>query len=240
MDFKEETSGITFLDYNQNDSADGGYHDVCSSLLTQIRHVEMKYKDQLEGLKIRQQKLKSDIADDIRGAIICVLLILGLIGLTKFMEMIGGSGFIAIIYVFIKILLPAIAFVVLLIILPTFLRRLDLNIRNNHIMNERFDDEIILDRNVITFKQEERYIRERLREIRQVREEHRNVEAAYVGRFDEEWDETIMDDVARLRKASVYREYYACGLKKDSAVKQAWIAVVICFIFIFGALILLA
>ena len=44
-----ETDGITFLDYNGNDTADGGYHDVCNSLLQQIKHVEMKYKDQLAG-----------------------------------------------------------------------------------------------------------------------------------------------------------------------------------------------
>ena len=99
MDIRE-TDGITFLDYNGNDTADGGYHDVCNSLLQQIKHVEMKYKDQLAGLKLRKQKLKESIADDVRASIICLLIIAGLVGFTKFLELVRWSGIFAIIYVF--------------------------------------------------------------------------------------------------------------------------------------------
>ncbi len=239
MDIRE-TDGITFLDYNGNDTADGGYHDVCNSLLQQIKHVEMKYKDQLAGLKLRKQKLKESIADDVRASIICLLIIAGLVGFTKFLELVRWSGIFAIIYVFIKLLLPASAVVILFFFLPVYLRRLDLNIRNNHIMNERFDDEILLGRDVVTFKQEERHIKDRLREINLAREEHDKVEESYLGRFDEEWDDVILEDVSRLRKVSVYRELYARGIKKDSGVKQAWIGVTVCLLAMFGAVILLA
>lgn len=43
------------------------------------------------------------------------------------------------------------------------------------------------------------------------------------GQYDEEWDDRMQSDVDRLRKASVFREYYAHGVKKESAIKQAFI-----------------
>ncbi len=228
-----DTDGITFLDYNQNDNPDGGYHDVCNSLLKQIDHVEMKYKDQLAGLGIRRQNLKDDIKRDIVSSILCVAFLFILIGITAFLEFVMWSGLFAILYVVIKILFPGIVVVVLLFVLPAFLRQLNVNIRNYYIMNGTIDAKLVIDREVITYKQEEQYLKDKLAEIVQAREAHKKVEAEYVGKFDEEWDETLQNDVYRLRSASIYREYYAQGLKKDGAVKQGVISAAVMLIAVF-------
>lgn len=222
--------GITFLDFDRDDTGDGGYRDVCSSLIEQIKHVEMKYKDQLAGLNIRRRKLKDDIKSDLIASVMCIVSLFLVLGFRYILGLLSKlSGVFAVFGVFISVLFPAAVVTVLFFILPSYLRRLSLNVRNDHIMNEHFDDEVIIDREVITFPQEERYIRERLYEIELARKMHMKVEAEYSGRIDEDWDECIQEDVDRLRKASIYREYYACGIKKDDALKQAWIAT-LCFL----------
>ena len=88
-------------------------------------------------------------------------------------------------------------------------------------MNETFADEKV-GNEIVTFVQEERFLKDKLYDIKAVREAHKKVEADYAGKFDEEWDERIQSDVNRLRKASVFREYYAHGVKKESAIRQAF------------------
>jgi hypothetical protein len=223
-------TGLTFLDYNQKETSDGGYHDVCNSLLNQIKQVEKMYKDQQNGLKKRKQELKDSIIYDIKASIICVVIVLCLVGFVKFSEYIMIEGVMLLIYGVIKILLPAIALVILCFFLPNYLKRLDMNIRNSHMMNETFADEKG-NGEIITFKQEERFLKDKLYDIQNVRDAHKKLEADYAGHFDEEWDDRMQSDVNRLRKASVFREYYARGTKKTEPVKQFLLsAVVIIFV----------
>lgn len=234
LDQEIAEAGLTFLDYNGNGPSDGGYHDVCNSLINQIKQVEKMYKDQLAGLKKRKQELKDAIVYDIKATIICVFIVFCLVGFVKFCEYVMIDGVLLVIYGFLKICLPAIALVVLLFIMPTYFRRLYLNIRNYHMMNETFADETTQDE-IVTFVQEERFIKDKLYDIKSVIDAHKKLEADYAGKFDEEWDDRMQRDVDRLRKASVFREYYAHGIKRESAIKQAFVP----YICILGLTILL-
>ena len=93
LDQEIEETGLKFLDFNEENISDGGYHDICNSLLNQIKHVEKMYKDQLGGLGKRKQDLKDAIVYDIKASIICVAIVFFLIGIVKFSEyaMIDGA-----------------------------------------------------------------------------------------------------------------------------------------------------
>lgn len=222
IDQEIQETGLTFLNYNGREYSDGGYRDVCRSLLNQIKQVEKMYKDQLSGLKQRKQDLKDAIVYDIKAVIICIFIVFCLIGFVKFCEYVMIDGVLLVIYGFIKIGLPAMALTLLVFIMPTYVRRLYLNIRNYHVMNETFADEK-LNEDIVTFVQEERFLKDKLFDIQAVRDAHKKVEADHAGQYDEEWDDRMQSDVDRLRKASVFREYYAHGVKKESAIKQAFI-----------------
>ena len=221
LDQEIEETGFKFLDFNEENISDGGYHDICNSLLNQIKIVEKMYKDQLGGLGKRKQDLKDAIVYDIKASIICVAIVFFLIGIVKFSEYAMIDGALLVIYGFVKIGFPAFSLAILFFIMPTFLRRLYVNVRNYHVMNETFADEKV-GNDIVTFVQEERFLKDKLYDIKAVREAHKKVEADYAGKFDEEWDERIQSDVNRLRKASVFREYYAHGVKKESAIRQAF------------------
>ena len=222
IDQEIQETGLTFLNYNGGDFSDGGYRDVCKSLLNQIKQVEKMYKDQLTGLKQRKQDLKDAIVYDIKAVIICVFIVFCLIGFVKFCEYVMIDGVLLVLYGFIKIGFPAFALALLFFIMPTYLRRLYVNIRNYHVMNETFADEKVGD-DIVTFLQEERFLKDKLFDIKAVKDDHKRVEAEHAGRYDEEWDDSMQSDVDRLRKASVFREYYAHGIRKESAIKQAFI-----------------
>ncbi len=221
-DFKDEgqneAEGLTFLDFN-SENPDGGFHDMCNSLLNQIKQVEKMYRDQFAGLKKRQVELKNQITYDIKASAVCIIFILLLVGFVRYSETVMITGPLLVLYGFIKIFLPAIAVVVLCFFLPIYLKRLQFNIRNYHVLNETFTDEKFIS-DVITFKQEERFLKDRLYDIDVARNAHKKLEVDYAGKFDEEWDERVQNDVDRLRKVSIFKEYYAKGLKKGSEIKQ--------------------
>ncbi len=239
LDQEVAEAGLTFLNYNGGPESDGGYRDVCKSLLNQIKQVEKMYKDQLAGLGKRKQDLKDAIVYDIKAAIICVAIVFFLVGFVRFCEYVMIDGPMLVIYGIIKILLPAIALTILVFIMPTYLRRLFINIRNYHMMNETFADEKVGD-DVVTFIQEEKFLKNKLYDIKSVRDDHKRLEADYHGVFDEDWDDRMQSDVNRLRKASIFREYYAHGVRKESAVAQAFTPYLIIIILtVIAAIILL-
>ena len=93
-------------------------------------------------------------------------------------------------------------------------------------MNESFADEKV-NGNIVTFVQEERFLKDELYKIRMALEDHKKVEAEMAEGIDEEWNHRMEKDVERLREVSRFRQYYAEGLKKESAVKQAWMPTVV-------------
>ena len=70
--------GVSFLDYKSGgDNPDGGYRDICNSLIYQIKQVEKMYQDQLAGLRFRQRNLRDSISLDIKVSAIWLVAYLG-------------------------------------------------------------------------------------------------------------------------------------------------------------------
>ena len=216
-----EESGFTFLDYNKTEKPDGGYRDVCNSLILQIKQVEKMYQDQLVGLESRKKDLRNSIILDIKVSVIWIVIFLCPLCFVKICEHTKVGIVVLFIYMIIKTFLPAIALIILCFILPAYLRSLIINVRNYHIMNETFSDEIG-NRDIVTFKQEERFLKDNLYNISVVLDNHKKIEAKVIEEFDENWNYQMQKDVEKLRKASIYREYYARGMKKKDAISQIW------------------
>jgi hypothetical protein len=221
IDQEIEESGFTFLDYNKTEKPDGGYRDVCNSLILQIKQVEKMYQDQLVGLESRKKDLKNSIILDIKVSIIWLVIFLCPLCFVKICEHTKVGIVVLFIYMIIKTLLPAIALIILFFILPAYIRSLIINVRNYHIMNETFSDEI-KNSDIVTFKQEERFLKDKLYNISVVLDDHKKVEAELVDEYDENWNHRMQKDVERLRKASIYREYYARGMKKEGTMSKIW------------------
>lgn len=229
IDQEIEESGFTFLDYNKTEKPDGGYRDVCNSLILQIKQVEKMYQDQLVGLESRKKDLKNSIILDIKVSIIWLVIFLCPLCFVKICEHSKVGIVVLFIYMIIKTLLPAIALIILFFILPAYIRSLIINVRNYHVMNETFSDEI-KNSDIVTFKQEERFLKDKLYNISVVLDDHKKIEAKVIEEFDENWNHQMQKDVERLRKASIYREYYARGMKKKDAISQLWYPVIVIII----------
>ena len=220
----ENDMGLTFLDYNE-EQADGGYHDTCNSLLNQIKQVERMYRDQLKGLKGRREDLKQEIKSDIKAVIICIVTVIMLVVFVKVCEKIMIDGVLLMIYAVVKIFLPAVALVVLCFINTFYIKKLLFDVKKNNIMNETL--EAVNRSNVITFKQEEAFLKKKLYDIEIARDAHKSVDREYQGKFSDEWDDKITNDVQRLRSVSIFKEYYAHGVEKGSAAGQMVIPLVV-------------
>jgi hypothetical protein len=206
--------------------SDEGFRDMCGSLLNQISHVKELYKGQLNSLIKREQSLKHSILFDGIAALVCIAVIFLLVGFVKFSEKIMVEGAMLVLYGIIKFTLPGIALIVLCLVLPTFLRRLWVNMKNYYIMNEMGRVRIVSG-DIITFKQEERFLNKKLNVIETARDEHDKLEAEHEGRYSDVWDERMQNDLNGLREASVFKEYYASSLKKDSEFKQLLFAAIV-------------
>ena len=227
LGMKVDDIGLTFLDYN-NEQADGGFHDTCNSLLNQIKQVEKMYRDQLKGLKARKQELKQEIKYDIKSIIICISIVVILILFVKFCEAVMIDGVLLMVYGVIKIFLPAAALVILCFFNTSYIKKLMFDIRKDNIMNETL--EVVNRSNVITFKQEESFLKKKLYDIEIARDAHKSIEIEYQGKFSDEWDDKITGDVARLREASIFKEYYAHGIEKGSIAGQAIVPALVTFV----------
>lgn len=204
-------------DKNWMGDADAGYSDAFRNLKTQIDRNHELYQDQLATLPLRKGKLRKELTKSWFSVILFLFIIpVGMWVITDILLNIGTkSGIMAIVYLVFKILLFPVIFASVFFLLPPAIRTLvncqrRYNAFNHPEAHAKYRDQF----DIISFADEEHFLRQRLSEHAQLEERIRREHLDEVGGGEDSYsiDELSSKQAATLeemQRMSVFRDYQA-------------------------------